>query len=285
MIPKTIRAGVEAALGTTIQTFTATSGGDINQAASIETNEGIAFLKWHRAPPAEMFLAEADGLARLADTEAVRVPTVLAVGDDWLLLEWLPIVRGRRTIAAARLGRQLAEMHRDTAETYGLERDNYIGLTPQYNGTYDDWVTFWRERRLLPQMKLAAEQGRLPDRRRRLLERLMARLTEWIPSHPPASLLHGDLWGGNWVILEGDAPALIDPAVYYGDRETDLAFTRLFGGFPDEFYAAYEEAWSLLAGHAERRDLYNIYHLLNHLNLFGGAYGASVDRILERYVG
>lgn len=285
MLPDHIRDAVEAVLGTSIQAVVPTSGGSINQAARVETADDVAFLKWHRTPPSGMFAAEADGLRRIATTKTVRVPTVLAVDETWLLLEWLPVTNHADDRTAAALGRQLAALHRHTADAYGLERDNYIGSTPQHNDRCDDWVTFWRERRLVPQRALAARQGRLPERRRRLLDRCIDRLDGWLSHEPPASLVHGDLWGGNWVVLEDGRPALIDPAVYHGDRETDLAFARLFGGFPATFYDAYEESWPLAEGAAVRRDLYNLYHLLNHLNLFGGSYEASVDRVLEHYAG
>lgn len=285
MLPDTIHSNVESALGTSIHSISPASGGSINQAARLETAGTTAFLKWHPDPPPAMFEVEADGLRRIADTDTVRVPEVLAVDEEWLLLEWLPITSTGNSDAGAALGRQLAELHRATASAYGLGYDNYIGSTPQKNDWFDDWTTFWCERRLRPQLELAEQNGHMPARRRRLIDRMMERAEDWFSHEPPASLLHGDLWGGNWVTLEGGEPALIDPAVYHGDREADLAMTQLFGGFPQAFHASYRETWPLPAGYEERRDLYNLYHLLNHLNLFGGSYGASVDRILERYVG
>jgi fructosamine-3-kinase len=144
-------------------------------------------------------------------------------------------------------------------------------------------VDFFRESRLGYQMELARRSGYLLGGRARLLEKLLARLENWLPVQPPASLLHGDLWGGNWLTTAQGEPALIDPAVYYGHREAELAFTELFGGFPAAFYHAYEEAWPLDAGYVERKALYNLYHLLNHLNLFGEGYGGQVDAILRRY--
>lgn len=283
-LPAHLRDALEAALGTSIKRLTPVGGGDINNAARLETASERFFLKWHPNPPPGMFAAEADGLQRIAATHTVRVPHVVAQGETWLLLEWLSI--GRRTAQAAqRLGENLAALHHHTAAHYGLDRDNYIGLTPQPNHPEQDWITFWREHRLRHQMRLADEKGRLPPQRRRALERLLARLDEWLPPRPPASLLHGDLWGGNWVALDDGTPALIDPAVYYGDRETDIAFTHLFGGFPSAFYDAYTAAWPLPPDADMRRDIYNLYHLLNHLNLFGEGYGSSVDRLLARYVG
>ncbi len=282
--PAHLRDAIEAALGTSIKQLTPVGGGDINHAARLDTAGDSFFVKWHLNPPPGMFAAEADGLRRIAATQTVRVPHVVAQGQTWLLLEWLPI--GRRTAEAARrLGETLAALHHYTATHYGLDRDNYIGLTPQPNHPERDWIAFWREHRLRHQMCLADAKGRLPPQRRRALERLLGRLDEWLPRTPPASLLHGDLWGGNWVALEDGTPALIDPAIYYGDRETDLAFTHLFGGFPSAFYDAYTAAWPLPPDADGRRDVYNLYHLLNHLNLFGEGYGAQVDRLLARYVG
>jgi fructosamine-3-kinase len=177
-------------------------------------------------------------------------------------------------------------MHRATAGAYGLDHDNYIGATPQPNGWMPSWRDFFRERRLRFQAELARRNGLLPAERASRVERLLDRLDRWIDDAlVRPSLLHGDLWGGNFIVGPGGGPALIDPAAYYGDREADLAFTRLFGGFPDNFYRAYAAAWPLPAGWQDRRDLYNLYHLLNHLNLFGESYGAQVDAVLRRYVG
>ncbi|HMQ31833.1 MAG TPA: fructosamine kinase family protein, partial [Chloroflexaceae bacterium] len=189
--------------------------------------------------------------------------------------------RARRAV----LGEQLAALHRHSAPVFGLERDNFIGGSPQPNGRLVSWPAFFRERRLLPQLDLAAANGLLPAARRRALERLAGRLDDLLASAEPPALIHGDLWGGNVVGAPGGAPALIDPAVSYSHREAELAFTELFGGFTPRFYAAYNAAWPLDPGYADRRDLLNLYHLLNHLNLFGEGYGLQVDQVLRRYVG
>ncbi|MFN8457131.1 MAG: fructosamine kinase family protein [Anaerolineae bacterium] len=180
-------------------------------------------------------------------------------------------------------GNRSAALHRVFGPSFGLEQDNFIGANPQSNLPNDNWLAFFREQRLAFQMELARRNGYLTPQRARWLEKLLARLGDWLPAQPPASLLHGDLWGGNWLTLASGEPALIDPAVYYGHREADLAFTELFGGFPATFYTAYQSAWPLEAGYEERKHLYNLYHLLNHLNLFGEGYGSSVDSILRRY--
>jgi fructosamine-3-kinase len=209
------------------------------------------------------------------------------VGTGFILLEWLAAPpNADRHAAATELGRALAALHRATAPAYGLDRDNYIGATPQPNGWLASWLAFFRERRLAFQADLARRNGYLEGQRARGLARLLDRLDTWIDDQlvQPA-LLHGDLWGGNFLVGPSGAPALIDPAVYYGDREADLAFTTLFGGFPDSFYHAYNEVWPLPEGWRERRELYNLYHLLNHMNLFGTGYAAQVDQIVRRYAG
>jgi protein-ribulosamine 3-kinase len=285
-----------ASLGdsTPIIATTGVGGGCINNGLRLETQKEVYFLKWNDAPLAGMFPAEAYGLEQIARTHSVRVPGVLGLAEKgasagspaFLLLEWL---EGPAQQDQAVLGIQLAEMHRrglspQNPPAYGLDRDNTIGSTPQRNAWDTDWVTFFRESRLRPQIELARRNRRLPAERQRRLERLIERLPDWLGGvqRQPA-LLHGDLWGGN-VISSPDGPALIDPAIYYGDREAELAFTELFGGFSTRFYQAYHATWALDPGYAERRDLYNLYHLLNHLNLFGESYGPEVDGILRAFV-
>jgi fructosamine-3-kinase len=229
--------------------------------------------------------AEADGLERIAKTGAIRVPAVNRIGaqggEAFLELEWFEL-HAADAASDARMGEALARLHAATAPAFGLERDNAIGATPQPNAPSGDWIAFWRERRLGFQLDLAAgngHDGRLQDRGRRLLERLPACFAG---HRPQPSLLHGDLWGGNRAMLADGTPVVYDPAVYYGDREADLAMTRLFGGFGPRFYAAYEHAWPPDAGAEARRDLYNLYHVLNHLNLFGGGYRAQAEGMIDR---
>lgn len=290
-LPESLQQVMMEVSGTEIKAATAISGGDISRAVRVTlADERVALVKWHPNPLAGMFSAEAKGLSLLRSAEALRIPAVIAHGEKtaahpaFIALEWLGRGSSSRVVAET-LGRGLAEMHRVTAAQYGLNHDNFIGANPQPNQQRDNWVTFFGEQRLGFQMELAARNGYLPKERRRRLETLLARLDDWLPADPPASLLHGDLWGGNWLVTDSGEPALIDPAVYYGHREAELAFTELFGGFPSAFYAAYNEAWPLDEGYRERKDLYNLYHLLNHLNLFGGGYGGSVDSTLRRYVG
>jgi len=261
-------------------------GGCISEAWRLDSSEGPCFLKTGPAGAADGFDAEADGLSALAKG-GVRVPRVLARGEAdgraWLLLEYLDL-RGLDHAAGARLGEALAALHGDAGGRFGWHRDNYIGSTPQANGELDGWVAFLRERRLRPQLVLAADRGApagLAATGERLLEALPGFFTDYDP-HP--ALVHGDLWGGNAAALDDGTPVLFDPAVYRGDREADLAMTELFGGFPPAFYEAYDAALPRDPGYATRRELYNLYHLLNHHNLFGGGYGrqalASCERLL-----
>lgn len=249
-------------------------GGDISAAWRLDTDGGELFLKTGPASSIEMFAAEAEGLAEIASAKAVRVPEVFVIGQiedtAFLALEWLSF---ERTSAKSErlLGEQLAEMHRTVKDRFGWHRDNTIGLTPQFNDWSADWVEFFREHRLGYQLQLAAENGftgELQDQGARLLRRLPLFFDAY---KPIPSLLHGDLWGGNWGSSDG-VPVIFDPAVYYGDRETDLAMTKLFGGFGTAFYNTYESTWPLEPGSPERQNLYQLYHVLNHLNLFGSGY-------------
>jgi protein-ribulosamine 3-kinase len=226
------------------------------------------FLKDGAPERADAFAAEADGLEALR--AHVRVPRVLdrgvKDGKAFILLEQLDLKRGGDY---AQLGRMLAVLHRQTGPRFGWHRDNYIGLSPQQNGWCDDWTQFWRERRIRPQAERAGVEVRL-DRIQQLLENHRVQ----------PSLLHGDLWSGNAGFTK-DGPVIFDPAAYYGDREADLAMTELFGGFPSEFYDAYNEVLPLAPGYEKRKHLYNLYHLLNHLNLFGGGYLGQVKTTLR----
>jgi fructosamine-3-kinase len=259
-------------------------GGCINSAVRLSDGQRRFFVKVNAAARRDMFEAERDGLDELARAEAIRVPLAIAVGSDraqsWLILE--DIAFGRPGPGSARrAGRALAALHRRTAPAFGWHRDNTIGATAQPNDWADSWVEFWRAHRLGFQLRLAAHnghRGRLQD----LGERLLTRFDSLIDHAPCASLLHGDLWGGNIGYATDGEPVIFDPAVYYGDREADLAMTELFGGFDGAFYAGYREGWPLDAGYAVRRTLYNLYHVLNHLNLFGGGYGAQAEDMMRR---
>jgi len=241
------------------------------------------FIKLAAADRAWAFDAEAEGLRTLASASSIRAPRVLGAGVEsnraWLALEWIDLMSPTLR-SEARLGELLAEQHRVTSATFGWHRANTIGLTEQKNEVDTDWGRFFAARRLGFQLDLAeagSHGGRLLDRGRRLCECVPALLGGYTPV---PSLLHGDLWAGNHAGDSAGNPVIFDPAVYFGDRETDIAMTRLFGGFDRAFYSAYEAAWPLEAGAAGRVPIYNLYHVLNHLNLFGGGYrGQALDMI------
>mgnify|MGYP001170027482 CR=1 FL=1 len=265
------------------------SGGSIARSFQVTTHNERYFVKCVKGLPSDLFEKEADGLKRLGKAGAFSVPKVYgharesAARPAWLVLEW--IEPGVETDGGERFGVTLAQQHRITAERYGLDTDNYIGSMVQKNGWFEDWVQFYRERRLQVQADWAQKNGRMTGLRQKRMERLLDHLHRWLPQHPPSSLLHGDLWSGNRLVAADGTPYIIDPAVCYGDREMELAFTELFGGFPARFYAAYQEAWPLSPEYEERKPLYQLYYLLVHLNLFGESYGRSVDEILKKYVG
>lgn len=294
MIPEKLRNEVEAQVGP-IERSATVGGGSIANAYRLDTTRGTFFLKYARGEAGRSFEAEAEGLSALgreAEGTGIRVPRLLLARNEGeepglLLLEWIP--QGRIEPGYwSRFGKALSVLHRKEppgGEAWGFHRDNFIGATPQRNGWMRDWPGFFRERRLAPQIELARRNGRWEARWNGWADRLLASLDSLLPRRPERSLLHGDLWSGNHVVGKGGVPWLIDPAVYVGHREADLAMTELFGSFPPTFYEAYTQAWPLEPGYPERREIYNLYHLLNHLNLFGGGYAASVERILHRFGG
>lgn len=259
-------------------------GGCINSAHVVESDGRHYFVKTNHATMAAMFEAEAEGLREIAASNTVKVPAPLCWGTvqdtAYLVMEYLAL-GGDGNPAAATLGRRLAAMHRVTAEDYGWRIDNTIGATPQVNTPGRDWATFWGTQRLGYQLRLAGDNGhggRLQSSGGELLQHLPAFFSGCTPA---ASLLHGDLWSGNWAVAEDGTPVVFDPAVYYGDRETDLAMTELFGGFPAAFYQAYQAEYPLDPGYKVRKTLYNLYHILNHLNLFGAGYLSQAQRMID----
>ena len=266
------------------------SGGDINEACVLTLDDGsFLFMKSNSAAALSNFRAEAEGLRRIRETGAIGVPQVLGTGTDegssFLLMEY--IIGGRRvshyweTFAA-----ELAAMHRADSSRdlpYGLETDNWIGARKQINTPKSSWITFFRDCRLAPQFASAARYFSVEDRTR--IDDLLSHLDRFLVEPAGPSLVHGDLWSGNTITGNDGKGWLIDPAVYYGHPEADIAMTELFGGFPPAFYDAYEETGMLQPGYEDRRDLYNLYQLLNHLNMFGSGYLPGVKRILKRYVG
>ncbi len=262
-----------------------TGGGCINQAVILVSEKRRYFVKINQAPLVDMFAAEAEGLTEICRSGTVRVPEPICWGtaarSAYLVLQHVALGRARGAEAERQLGRQLAMMHKTTRGVFGWRRDNTIGSTPQINTENSDWLAFWRQHRLGFQLELAGRKGHL-GRLQSIGDKLLISLDAFFTGHRPTpSLLHGDLWGGNWSVDAAGDPVVFDPAVYYGDRETDLAMTELFGGFGSDFYAAYREQWPLDAGYRARLDLYNLYHILNHLNLFGGGYRAQAESMIE----
>jgi protein-ribulosamine 3-kinase len=259
-------------------------GGSIGECYAWEAGTQRIFVKLAPRAGLAALDAEAQGLEELAGTQALKVARVLARGTTheaaFLALEWIEAVAPDAR-CEARLGAGLAALHGHTAARCGYAHENFIGATPQQNAWMDDWAAFFRERRLRPQLALAAQRGFAAELScgERLLEAVPALLAG---RAAPASLLHGDLWGGNWLASAGGEPVLIDPAVYYGDREADLAMTTLFGGFSAAFYRSYEAAAPRARGWQVRADLYNLYHVLNHANLFGGGYVQEARALMER---
>jgi fructosamine-3-kinase len=283
-----VQARVSAALGARVRRAQHVGGGDINEAFVVDLEDGRrVFVKTNASADPEMFPAEARGLAWLAEAHALRMPEVLAVSSGerpaFLALEYLCPERPRAGFDEE-LGRGLAALHRFGAPGFGLDHDNFIGRLPQSNCAAASWPEFYRRERLVPQLEAATQRGLISAALARRFERLFDRLDELVgPSEPPARL-HGDLWGGNLHVDPDGAPCLIDPAVYGGHREIDLAMMKLFGGFGARVFDAYAEALPLADGSDERVALYQLYPLLVHVNLFGGGYVASVERALAKYV-
>jgi protein-ribulosamine 3-kinase len=245
------------------------------------------FLKINRADKLDMFDAEVDGLEALRAARSVTVPGVLAWGvadgAAYLVLEWLDMAASSAASERA-LGAALARQHRVTSQHFGWRRDNYIGSTPQTNRESSDWVTFFCDVRLGFQLKLAIANG-LPSAVQSSMDDLMSGVETFFGAEPIVpSLLHGDLWSGNRSATVDGGACIFDPAVYFGDREADLAMTRLFGGFGPDFYLAYEAEWPLAAGWQKRVGLYNLYHLLNHFNIFGGGYLGQIEATVDRLI-
>lgn len=261
------------------------TGGDMNRSFRLQDGATQYFVKVNDARSVEMFAAESEGLRELSRSGAIRTPTPICAGvsgqQSYLVLEYLRIGSASEPRMAA-LGEAVARLHRCTRRQFGWHLDNTIGITPQWNPPTDDWVEFWRQARMLFQVSLARKNGLATG----ILDKA-SRVTDAVGLFfrgykPQASLLHGDLWAGNKGFLATGEPVLFDPAVYFGDREADIAMTELFGAFPRSFYDAYNASWPLDAGYPVRRDLYQLYHLLNHFNLFGVRYAPQTEATLDR---
>jgi fructosamine-3-kinase len=281
----TLTDDLACALGEPVAASRSVGGGCIAAAGVVTMASGRRLFVKHAPGRQAMFLEEANGLRELAQAGAIAVPDVVHAAPTFLVLAHIePGPRPADFMAV--FGRQFAGLHRHSASTFGFHEDNFIGATPQRNtpGT-GSWTEFYHEYRLLPQLRLAATNGYATPELTRLMMDLEGKLSDLLAgSEEPPSLLHGDLWGGNYMVDRHGAPCLIDPAVYYGHREADLAMTTLFGGFDSSFYAAYNEAWPLPAGAGRREGVYQLYHILNHLNLFGRGYYGQAISLLRQYV-
>lgn len=289
-LPDSVRAALRQHTGEPTRAA-ALGGGMINQAARVEAGGGRYFVKWKADAPPGFFEAEARGLNLLRTSNSFRFPEVVASGDctggqpAYLILEWIdtaPHVDQRRY--AEKFGHALAALHRVTAASFGLDHDNYCGAIPQHNTPAARWPDFFRDQRLIPQIETARRLGHLPPYRQQLLDAALDRVEDVLgASDNPPSLLHGDLWSGNYIVTAGSEPALVDPSAYYGDREVEIAYTQLFGGLA--FYLdAYNEVYPLGEGYEYRRPMLQLYPMLNHLNHFGEQYGGGVDSICAYYL-
>jgi fructosamine-3-kinase len=281
---QSLEAAVERATGQAFKVRDSRSmgGGCINKAVLLSDGKRSFFVKLNAASRLSMFEAEAAGLDEIRAAGAIRVPepvcTGTSGGNAWFVMEFIPM-GGRSNARLA--GEQLALMHRKQADAFGWRMENTIGSTPQPNSWMKAWVAFWRDQRLGFQLQLAARNG-YGGALQAKGEKLLGCFDRLLDHDPAPSLLHGDLWGGNIGYADDGDPVIYDPAVYYGDRETDLAMTELFGGFGPAFYEAYDAVWPVDSGYAVRKNLYNLYHILNHLNLFGGGYAGQAQGMIER---
>lgn len=266
-----------------IENTRSVGGGCINQCYKVIGEDAEYFVKLNQASQVEMFAAEALGLKQLYATQTITVPQPICWGtvdnSSYIVLQWLDL-GSRSNQSWTEMGRQLAAMHREgTNDRFGWERNNTIGSTPQINTWMENWADFFAEQRIGYQLKLAKRRGgNFPDTDK-VVGVVKSRLAD---RQPQPSLVHGDLWSGNAAFASDGAPVILDPATYYGDRETDIAMTELFGGFSQAFYQGYDREWQLDDGYEQRKNIYNLYHILNHFNLFGGGYGSQAKRMIQQ---
>lgn len=284
-----IAAQISQATGQTfvLQDRRSVGGGSINQAYAVTDGRETYFVKVNQANQLAMFEAEALALKAIYETHTIGVPRPLlwniAGNAAFLVTTWIEFGGSRDAQAWARMGEQLAALHRvHSSQGFGWHQNNTIGSTPQMNAWTPDWQTFWAEQRLGYQFRLARRRGgHFPQQ-----DALIAALPALLEGHnPPPSMVHGDLWSGNAAIARSGDPIILDPAIYFGDREVDLAMTELFGGFPAAFYEGYQAAYPLEAGYDRRKVLYNLYHVINHFNLFGGSYEGQANRMIDQLLG
>ena len=284
-----LKSRLEKILSEPIKSTSSVSGGCIADSRKLQLESGkVYFLKHLRGSSSGAFDAEERGLEELRKSGTVNVPEVVCKGLDFLLLQWIESGYSRSSSSMEMLGRQFAELHRYRGKKFGFSENNLLGDSPQSNKPSKEgrmnWAVFYAENRLEFQTSLAVKNGYVTPEMRNLMDNLIKKVPDLISgTEEEPSLLHGDLWSGNYLIDKMGIPWMIDPAVYYGHREADLAMTSLFGGFSNTFYSAYKSAYPISQGYAEREPLYQLYHLLNHLNLFGTGYYSQVISILKRY--
>ena len=284
-----IKARIEEKLDNKIKSMSSLSGGCISDAYKLTTIEGSNYLlKYYPGISDDMFEKEANGLRELAKPNAIRIPEVLSVDKDYILLEFISSGSKKKNFFED-FGRKFAEMHKYSADEFGFYEDNYIGSNPQINipdkNEKTNWVSFYFNKRILFQIKLAEKLGNATPELRKSILKLEEKIEEIIrTSEEKPSLLHGDLWSGNYMVDENGGAVLIDPAVYYGHREADLGMTKLFGGFASEFYKSYNDTYPLDDGYEYRENIYKLYHVLNHLNLFGGGYYSQAISLIKYYI-
>lgn len=270
----------------TLQEIKGIQGGSINEAYYVRTKNAEYFMKHHPNSPSGFFKSEATGLRLIKESNTALVPNYLSYSDQpnksFLLLEWIEGVSNDRTEAL--LGQNLAKLHQVTGPNHGFKNDTYIGTLKQPNKLKANWLKYYREYRLQSHIKYGADKGIITGERLKRLNQLMDKLDQWIPTFIEPSYLHGDLYSGNWIVGPAGQPYLVDPSFLYGDRHFEMAYTHLFKGFSDEFYAAYEEVYPLRPDFADVVPLYQLYYLIIHLIIFGEMYGEQVDNILKKYV-
>ena len=270
-----------------VQHYEHVGGGCIHHTVKIISDNGIFFLKWNNEAFLSMFKVESKGLKYLQSKKIFQIPKVISCGSfqniSYLLLEWKESSQKYDSSFWECFGCQMADLHRHTHKKFGLDYDNFIGKLPQSNTKKDQWIDFFINERLIPQVKEAAKNHLLDISKQQKFDLLYQKLEQWIPQESP-SLLHGDLWSGNFMNSLNNYPILFDPAIYYGHREIEIAFTRLFGGFDQIFYQKYQEHFPLETGFEDRIDIYHLYPLLVHLNLFGIQYLTEIQMILKRFV-
>jgi fructosamine-3-kinase len=284
LIPKKIQLIVEKEIGH-INDQASVIVGDSCQAAKITVGKTNYFIKWAEKFYPGMFKAEARGLELIERTETLKVPEVVLMEDTFLVLEYLELSQeeGVKSHSFKKLGKQLAQLHRNTSPLFGLANDNYLGTLPQDNKAHGNWTDFFWGQRIKPQMEIARRRDQLSVELEELLEKLYVKLPNMLPDRVEASLIHGDLWKGNVGFLTSGEPVVFDPAASCSHREMDLAMTELFGGLPQEFYDAYNAEWPLESGYKNRKQLYQLYPLLAHFNLFGGVYEQQVLQTIAIY--